>query len=120
MVYVVGAIVIVWALLFNFLFIFMCDPIQQQWTIDRIGHCMDQILLLKSIIMTNLVTDFIIVVIPMRCVWKLQMRKMEKFTVAACFGLGFACCIISLARFIQIYTIGTFSLSSLPARENRS
>ncbi|KAF2642279.1 hypothetical protein P280DRAFT_540077 [Massarina eburnea CBS 473.64] len=102
---IVGAIVILWALMFNFLFIFMCDPIHQQWTVDRIGHCMDQILLLKCIITTNLVTDFVIVVIPMRCVWKLQMGKTEKYIVVACFGLGLGCCVISLARFIQIYTI---------------
>lgn len=45
-VYGAGAIVVVWALMFNFLFIFLCDPISQQWTIERVGHCMDQILLL--------------------------------------------------------------------------
>ncbi|KAF2712347.1 hypothetical protein K504DRAFT_531460 [Pleomassaria siparia CBS 279.74] len=109
-VYIVGVSVILWALIFNFLFIFMCNPIQQLWTVDRrIGHCMDQILLLKLIIMTNLVTDLVIVIIPMRCVWKLQMGKMEKFAVISCFGLGLACCVIGLARFIQIYTIDLIS-----------
>ncbi|PSN62049.1 hypothetical protein BS50DRAFT_532882 [Corynespora cassiicola Philippines] len=104
-VYAVGGIVIAWALIFNFLFIFLCDPIAQQWTIDRIGKCMDQILLLKCLIMTNLVTDLFIVILPIRAVWQLQMRKTEKFAVLACFGLGLACVVISLARFIQIYTI---------------
>ena len=45
------AIVVVWAIVFNFLFIFLCDPIAQQWTVERVGHCMDQILLLKCLIM---------------------------------------------------------------------
>jgi hypothetical protein len=45
-VYGAGAIVVVWAVVFNFIFIFLCDPISQQWTIERVGHCMDQILLL--------------------------------------------------------------------------
>jgi hypothetical protein len=114
-VYGVGAIVVVWAIVFNFLFIFLCDPIAQQWTVERVGHCMDQILLLKCLIMvrnakkycnklliksqTNLVTDLFIVVLPIRSVWQLQMRKTEKFAVLACFGLGGACVIISLARF---------------------
>ncbi|KAH6633054.1 hypothetical protein C7974DRAFT_163968 [Boeremia exigua] len=104
-VYGVGAIVVLWAVIFNFLFIFLCDPIAQQWTVARVGHCMDQILLLKCLIMTNLVTDLFIVVLPIRSVWQLQMRKTEKFAVLACFGLGGACVFISLARFIQIYTI---------------
>jgi hypothetical protein len=98
-VYGVGAIVVVWAVVFNFLFIFLCDPIAQQWTVERVGHCMDQILLLKSLILTNLCTDLFIVVLPIRSVWQLQMRKTEKFAVIACFGLGGACVFISLARF---------------------
>ncbi|UPX15585.1 uncharacterized protein EKO05_0006029 [Ascochyta rabiei] len=104
-VYGVGAIVIVWAVVFNFLFIFLCDPIAQQWTVERVGHCMDQILLLKCLIMSNLFTDLLIVILPIRSVWQLQMRKTEKFAVLACFGLGGACVFISMARFIQIYTI---------------
>ncbi|KAF1922967.1 uncharacterized protein M421DRAFT_335586 [Didymella exigua CBS 183.55] len=104
-VYGVGAVVVIWALTFNFLFIFLCDPISQQWTIERVGHCMDQMLVLKCLIMTNLFTDLFIVVLPIRSVWQLQMRNTEKFAVLACFSLGGACVIISLARFIQIYTI---------------
>lgn len=104
-VYGVGAIVVLWAVIFNFLFIFLCDPIAQQWTVERVGHCMDQILLLKCLIMTNLVTDLIIVVLPIRSVWALQMRKTEKFAVLACFGLGGACVIISLARFSKVFPI---------------
>lgn len=42
----IGGVVIISAVLFNFLFIFLCDPISQQWTVERVGHCMDQILLL--------------------------------------------------------------------------
>jgi hypothetical protein len=98
-VYGVGGIVIVWALVFNFLFIFLCDPISQQWTVERVGHCMDQILLLKALILTNMITDIFIVLLPIRSVWKLQMRKTEKLAVLACFGLGGACVFISLARF---------------------
>ncbi|KAF2853870.1 hypothetical protein T440DRAFT_487162 [Plenodomus tracheiphilus IPT5] len=108
-VYIVGSIVIVWALVFNFLFLFLCDPIAQQWTVDRIGHCLDQILLLKMLILTNMITDLMIVALPVRCVWMLQMRKTEKFAVLSCFGLGLACVFISIARFILMYTIDLLS-----------
>jgi hypothetical protein len=105
-VYIVGGIVVAWAVVFNFLMIFLCDPISQQWSIRRTGHCMDQILLLKALILTNMATDLMIVVLPIRCVWQLQMRKTEKFAVLACFGLGLACVVISIARFTLMYTIG--------------
>jgi hypothetical protein len=117
-IYIVGGIVVVWAIVFNFIFLFLCDPISQQWTTNRIGHCMDQIMLLKCLIMTNLVTDLFIVVLPMRCVWKLQMRKTEKFAVIFCFGIGLVCVFISIARFILMYKISTF-LQSTSSASNR-
>jgi hypothetical protein len=106
-----GAIIIVWAIFFNFFSLFLCDPIAQQWTVERVGKCMDQMLLLKVLILTNLVTDLVLVVLPIRCVWQLQMRKTEKFAVLACFGMGMACVIIGIARFIFVCTIGTSPIS---------
>lgn len=53
--------------------------------------------------MTNLITDLCIVVLPIKAVWKLQMRRIEKFAVLACFSLGGACVIISLARFSEYH-----------------
>ncbi|TEA15262.1 Satratoxin biosynthesis SC1 cluster protein 4 [Colletotrichum sidae] len=104
-IYVVSGIVVAWALVFTFIFIFLCDPIAQQWTVLRIGHCMDQILVLKCIIMTNVVTDLFIVILPIWTVWQLQMRKTEKVAVIACFALGLACCVIGIVRFWQIFVI---------------
>ncbi|OHE96519.1 hypothetical protein CORC01_08117 [Colletotrichum orchidophilum] len=104
-IFLIGGVVIVWALVFTFIFIFLCDPISQQWTVERIGHCMDQILVLKCIIMTNVVTDLFIVILPIWTVWKLQMRKTEKLAVIACFALGLACCVIGIVRFWQIFVI---------------
>jgi hypothetical protein len=87
-IYLVGAIVISWGLAFTFVFIFHCDPVQQQWSLERIGHCVDQILVLKCIIITNVVTDLFIFILPIRTVLDLQMRKTEKFAVISCFALG--------------------------------
>lgn len=114
-VYIVGGIVVAWAIIFNFVFLFLCDPISQQWTIERVGHCLDQMLLLKFLIITNMITDLMIVALPIRAVWQLQMRKTEKFAVLACFGLGLACVFIGVARFVLIYTIGKFQICFSPA-----
>ncbi|KXH67555.1 hypothetical protein CSAL01_04323 [Colletotrichum salicis] len=55
--------------------------------------------------MTNVVTDLLIVILPIWTVWKLQMRKTEKLAVIACFVLGLECCVIGIVRFWQIYVI---------------
>ena len=84
------AIVIIWAIVFTFIFIFLCNPIKQQWSLERIGHCMDQIFVLKALIATNVLTDLFVFALPIRSVWKLQMRKTEKLAVLSCFALGAA------------------------------
>ncbi|KAF4459441.1 integral membrane [Fusarium albosuccineum] len=104
-IYAVIGIVVAWALTFTFVFIFLCHPVEQQWTLQRIGRCLDQILVLKCIIMTNVVTDLFIVILPIWTVWNLQMRRTEKVAVIACFALGLACCVIGIVRFWQIYVI---------------
>lgn len=46
--------------------------------------------MLKCIIMTNVLTDIMIIVLPISTVWGLQMRKTEKFAILSCFALGIA------------------------------
>jgi hypothetical protein len=95
------------ALLFTLLFVFMCTPVRQQWSIDRIGRCLDQILLLKAIILWNLITDLIIIILPIRSVLQLQFAsQVEKIVVMACFVIGSGCVFISAVRFGLIFKIG--------------
>jgi len=115
-IYLSIALILAWALVFTFIFIFLCSPISQQWTLQRIGHCMDQITTLKALIMTNVLTDLLIVALPMWTVWKLQMRLAEKIAVIGCFAIGLACVVIGIMRFWQIYVIdmlGNFTGTSL-------
>ncbi|KAK4159810.1 hypothetical protein QBC43DRAFT_271562 [Cladorrhinum sp. PSN259] len=106
-IYISFGIIAVWGIVFTFLFTFLCTPIDLQWSLgDRTGgKCMDQITVLKSIIMSNVLTDVLIVILPMRTVWSLQMRTTEKLAVAGCFAIGLACVLIGIVRFWQIYVI---------------
>ncbi|KAK4196581.1 hypothetical protein QBC40DRAFT_287048 [Triangularia verruculosa] len=115
-IYIVMAICVAWAIIFTFVLTFLCDPIEQQWTLQRIGRCMDQVLVLKCVIMTNILTDLMIIALPMWTVWKLQMRTAEKIVVAGCFAIGLACVVISLVRFVEMFVIdmaGNFTGTSM-------
>jgi hypothetical protein len=83
-------IVVLWGISFSFICIFLCTPVKQQWSLERIGKCMNQISVLEALIMTNILTDVFIFALPIRSVWKLQMRKTEKLAVISCFALGAA------------------------------
>ncbi|KAI1342456.1 hypothetical protein F5Y15DRAFT_412963 [Xylariaceae sp. FL0016] len=104
-IYVSMGVVAAWVTCYTFLFVFLCDPIEQQWTLERIGHCMDQITVLKSLILTNVLTDLLIILLPLRTVWQLQMRVTEKVVLTACFGLGIACIVVGIVRFVWMYQI---------------
>ncbi|KXJ87358.1 hypothetical protein Micbo1qcDRAFT_167704 [Microdochium bolleyi] len=99
------ALVVAWGVSFTLVFIFLCDPVEQQWTLQRIGKCIDQVSVLKALVMTNVLGDLFIVVLPIRTVWQLQMRKTEKIVVILCFSMGLACCIIGIVRFIYLFEI---------------
>ena len=58
-IYSAGVIIVLWATIFTFVFIFLCTPVKLQWTLGREGYCMDQMLVLKCLIMTNVVTEFV-------------------------------------------------------------
>jgi hypothetical protein len=84
------AAVVCWALIFTFVMVLLCISIHKQWSLQRIGKFMGQMLVLKSLIMTNVITDCYTFILPIRTVWKLQMRKTEKLAVISCFALGAA------------------------------
>ena len=88
----------------------MCHPIKQQWTLNRIGNCIDQMLLLKILIGFTLLTDVVIVILPFPSLHKLQMDLPRKLAVFACFGIGFGCCAMSAVRLGLIFSVGMRSL----------
>ncbi|ETS81523.1 hypothetical protein PFICI_06525 [Pestalotiopsis fici W106-1] len=102
-------VVLAWAITFTFLFIFLCDPIQQQWSTARIGHCMDQITIVIWLCATNITTDLVIMGMPMYTIWHLRMRKTEKLAMASCFALGLACCVIGIFRIVELTQVDLLS-----------
>ena len=85
------SLVIIWAVAFTFSFIFLCSPIKQQWSLERLGHCIDQITVLKSLIATNIVTDLVYVVSPIIYLSTVQLSRRTKWGLRVVFCLGLVC-----------------------------
>ena len=77
-----------WGIGFCMGFVFLCDPVSAQWT--REGKCGDNVPLVQALISSNILSDIVIMVMPMYNVWKLQTRTSEKLGIMASFALGFA------------------------------
>ncbi|KAK4163955.1 hypothetical protein QBC43DRAFT_211601 [Cladorrhinum sp. PSN259] len=55
----------------------------------------------------NIVTDFLIFIIPLPCVYNLTLRTNQKILVFSIFSLGFFTCIISIIRQVNLQVVPT-------------
>ncbi|KAK7957830.1 hypothetical protein PG988_012678 [Apiospora saccharicola] len=97
---VVGA----WTLAFSLALAFVCHPLPFRWdpTIPG-GSCGSQTAMYASLIVTNVVTNLIIMLLPMYTVWSIKMRGPEKIGLMACFALGMAVVVSSCVRLTTIF-----------------
>ncbi|KAF2036388.1 hypothetical protein EK21DRAFT_106490 [Setomelanomma holmii] len=99
-------VVAIWALAHALAVVFICKPVEYQWNLTIAGgKCGDQIKLFQSIITTNILTDVVIMVLPIYTVWHLSMRKTEKVAVTACFLIGILCIIAAILRLYYVTNV---------------
>lgn len=68
--------------------IWECIPREKIWNTSLPGHCIDISMLLNVSGIFNTVTDFIIVFLPIRVVWNLNMSPRKKIIVVLAFTFG--------------------------------
>ena len=82
-------------------------PPQDYWTIsiEPQPNCINQgsTLLVAGII--NTLTDFLVVLLPIRTLWVLQLPNRQQIFVILIFGLGFISCGAGLARTYYLYEV---------------
>jgi hypothetical protein len=87
--------------------IFQCRPPQDYWKItwDPQPNCINQSssLLIAGVI--NTLTDFAVVLLPIRTVWTLQVPFRQIVFVILLFGLGFSSCLAGVIRTYYTYKV---------------
>lgn len=95
-----------------FVAMFQCQPVSYYW--DRLsieGHCLDMDLLLGIVYMYSAVAatcDFIIGILPVLLIWRLQMDRRTKTAVAGI--LGIACMFVLEPPWIVVLDTKTLSV----------
>lgn len=86
--------------------ILQCLPVKKVWdpTVTG-GHCLDEVAMSISTGVINVVTDFLILALPMCAIFRLKMPLKRKFTVSAIFATGLIACACSLCRMIYAFQI---------------
>ncbi|KAL8706502.1 MAG: hypothetical protein Q9201_000434 [Fulgogasparrea decipioides] len=87
----------------TFSYVFECKPRRKLWIPHTPGHCRNEHargLFSGSI---NVVSDFLILILPLPILLRLQMPSGKKLRLLLVFGVGLAACVASIVRLV--YTV---------------
>ncbi|KAJ5625396.1 Btp1 [Penicillium lagena] len=94
-VYFMMGLMVVYTVVMLFIYGFNCRPPYEYWgwhmTMDVAwteSHCFDFPTMNLGMGGVNIITDTVILLLPMPFVWKLQLRPMQKFGLCLVFGAG--------------------------------
>ncbi|GAB1212845.1 hypothetical protein ATERTT37_001994 [Aspergillus terreus] len=102
---IVGAIVLGHGIGVFFAAIFQCSPVQYAWNKNIPGGtCFDQQAFYRYVSPPNILTDVLILIMPLPFVWKLHTRLTQKLALTGVFilgGLGTVASILRMTIFFQ-------------------
>ncbi|KAL2209536.1 hypothetical protein CC79DRAFT_1332697 [Sarocladium strictum] len=104
MAWVVGAFVMAWVVCITFLFIFICVPVEKLWYPELPGRCINQVATWIANAASTILTDLIILLMPLPQLWKLRLKKREKIGLTFAFSLGFFVVFASAYRTSILFT----------------
>lgn len=87
-VWAIGAFVMAWWIVVFFLLIFTCWPVQKRWDASVPGHCSSRSSGSIANSVVTIVGDVMLLVLPIRPIWNLRLRRMEKILLTLIFCLG--------------------------------
>lgn len=84
-----------------------CKPITKAWNTEEPGTCINFYLFALLINSINLVTDVVILVLPVPIILKLNTTTGKKISLLCAFGIGGFVCVITTVRLSFITQGGT-------------
>ncbi|CZR54873.1 uncharacterized protein PAC_04757 [Phialocephala subalpina] len=103
--YVLGVFSVLWGIMVVFVVSLTCRPLKYTWDKSGKGSCIDATLFYIIGSGLNVITDFIILVLPLRAVWYLQSSIQQKLQLTGIFLLGSLTCAVGLARWCSLFQI---------------
>lgn len=87
-VYIVGFLSLVWSITMIFISIFRCTPIPKTWNSSLPGHCVNLLGATIGSVFPNILSDIVILALPMPLLWYLQTGVVQKIMLSGIFLLG--------------------------------
>ncbi|KAI2621588.1 hypothetical protein GGR54DRAFT_646914 [Hypoxylon sp. NC1633] len=96
--------------------ILICQPVERNWNPEAPGSCGDHHAALASVAGVNVLTDLMLLLLPIKPLMTLQITRRQKITLATIFSGGFITVIITIVRLCLVYTINFADMSYVPQR----
>ena len=77
-----------WAIMTILIGLLICRPVQKNWGTTMEGHCGNQNAGFSSVTVYDLIIDFIILLLPIRPVLRLQLPLVNRLGLLAIFSMG--------------------------------
>lgn len=87
-VWITAAAVVIWMMSVVFETFLLCRPLAFNWDTTVDGVCGDRNAVFLIAGVTNMITDFMVLIVPVPCIWKLQMPFGQRFGLFLIFGMG--------------------------------
>lgn len=85
----------------------MCDPVPAYWTMEEGASCLDQRAALIADSVISVVSDLIILILPLPLTWSLQMSRNKKLRVAGMLSAGGIATGFSVYRLVLVLRDGS-------------
>ncbi|KAJ5548511.1 hypothetical protein N7513_005745 [Penicillium frequentans] len=104
---VIVALFIVWAWATSIILecFLLCRPFIYNWDTSIEGHCGNRPAAFMVAGIMNVITDAMVIGLPLPHIWKLKLNMQKKIGLTSVFGVGLVISIISIIRLISIYKL---------------
>ncbi|KAK7188961.1 hypothetical protein DPSP01_013239 [Paraphaeosphaeria sporulosa] len=96
----VGGVIVAWGITVFLIVIFNCDPIAGSWdlTLATTAKCVDKKSFYVGGSVPNVITDLVLVIMPLPYVWRLHASVAQRIVLGGIFALGMFVSIVSMIR----------------------
>jgi hypothetical protein len=85
---ILGALIIMWNMADIIAALLICQPLARNWDFTLPGTCGSQLTFYFAMGLVNLITDAVIIVLPMPYIYNLRLARREKLVVMALLSIG--------------------------------
>ncbi|EHA19502.1 hypothetical protein ASPNIDRAFT_125323, partial [Aspergillus niger ATCC 1015] len=99
---IVAVIVVLWAVSISIGGVLNCVPVQKFWDRAVPGHCVNTVAYYYGQQIPNILTDVVLLIMPLKSVWELPISKTQRLLLSGVFLVGILTLIFDILRLVAM------------------